>query len=66
MTPGARRAIACLGIVVFLCIYVWLAIELEPFVPDHWLAQLVYFGVVGISWGFPLYPLLSWSKKGSE
>lgn len=66
MKPGARRAIASLGIVIFLGFYVWAAITVSEFVPDHWLAELVYFAVVGISWGFPLYPLLQWSKKGSE
>lgn len=66
MKPAARRAIASLGIVVFLAVYVWAAIGLSQFVPRHWLAQLLYFGIVGFSWGFPLYPLLQWSKKGSE
>lgn len=66
MKPGARRAIASLGIVAFLVLYVWAAIALSIFVPDHWLAELLYFGIVGISWGFPLYPLLQWSKNGSE
>lgn len=58
----ARRAIASVGIVVFLIFYVWLVIAIGERVPNHWLAQLLWYGVAGTAWGVPLLPLLSWSE----
>lgn len=66
MKPSARRAVASAGIVLFLIFYVWLAVTLAEFVPDHPLAQLAYYAVAGLGWGFPLYPLLSWAKRGGD
>lgn len=57
-----RRAIASVGIVVFLAFYVWLVIAIGAHVPDHPLAQLLYFGVAGTLWGVPLLPLMSWAE----
>jgi hypothetical protein len=57
-----RRAIASVGIVVFLAFYVWLAIFVGERVPDHPLATLLYYAVAGTAWGLPLLPLLSWAE----
>lgn len=58
----ARRAIASLGIVVFLVFYVWLVIAIGTRVPDHPLATLAFYGIAGTAWGIPLLPLLSWAE----
>ena len=60
----ARRAIASVGIVVFLGFYVWLVIAIGGRVPDHPVAQLLYYGIAGTAWGVPLLPLLSWAEGG--
>ncbi len=57
-----RRAIASVGIVVFLGFYVWLAIAIGAHVPDHPLATLLFYAVAGTAWGIPLLPLLSWAE----
>ncbi|MES2862267.1 MAG: DUF2842 domain-containing protein [Pseudomonadota bacterium] len=57
-----RRAVASIGIVVFLGFYVWLVIAIGARVPDHPLATLLFYGVAGTAWGFPLLPLLSWAE----
>ena len=62
MGPRTRRAIASVGIVVFLTAYVWAAISLGARLPDHPLLHLLFYGVAGTAWGIPLLPLLSWAE----
>jgi hypothetical protein len=62
MGPRARRAVAMVGIVVFLTIYIWAAISLGALLPDHPLVHLLFYGIAGTAWGIPLLPLLSWAE----
>jgi hypothetical protein len=57
-----RRAIASVGIVVFLVFYVWLVIAVGARVPDHPVATLLFYGLAGTLWGVPLLPLMSWAE----
>lgn len=57
-----RRALASLGIVLFLTFYIWLVIAIGTRVPDHPLAILAFYGIAGTAWGIPLLPLLSWAE----
>jgi hypothetical protein len=66
MNPRLRRAIAAVGVLVFLTLYVWGVISLSPFIPEVWWAQLLYFGIAGTAWGVPILPLLTWAEKGGE
>lgn len=58
-----RNLLGGIAILVFLLVYAWAAIAIADFVPGHWLAQLLYFGIVGLAWGIPLFPLLSWMSR---
>ena len=58
----ARRAIASVGIVVFLTLYVWLVIAIGAHLPDHPVATLLFYGLAGTLWGVPLLPLMSWAE----
>jgi len=58
----SRRALASLGIVLFLIFYVWLVIAIGTRVPDHPLATLAFYAIAGTAWGIPLLPLLSWAE----
>ena len=58
----ARRAIASVGIVVFLVFYVWLVVAVGAHVPDHPVATLLFYGLAGTLWGVPLLPLMSWAE----
>lgn len=62
MSLRARRAVASVGILVFLAFYVWLVIAVGARVPDHPLATLVFYGLAGTLWGVPLLPLMSWAE----
>jgi len=55
-----RNLLGGIAILAFLAAYALAAIVVADYVPGHWLAQLLYFGVVGTAWGLPLIPLLSW------
>lgn len=66
MNPRLRRAIAAIGVLVFLTVYIWGVISLAPFIPEAWWAQLLYFGIAGTAWGVPILPLLTWAEKGGE
>ncbi|OYX56884.1 MAG: hypothetical protein B7Y86_09015 [Brevundimonas subvibrioides] len=58
----ARRAIASVGIVAFLVLYVWGVIAIGAHVPDHPVATLLFYGLAGTLWGVPLLPLMSWAE----
>jgi uncharacterized membrane protein len=66
MPPRARRAVAALGIVIFLGIYVWAAIFIADRLPDTAWIDALYFIVVGTAWGVPLLPLLKWAEGGRK
>ena len=60
MSPRLRKFIGMFGILGFCTAYVVLIITLGGLLPDHWLARLVFYGVAGTVWGFPLFPLFRW------
>jgi len=63
MNPRARRALAALGVILFLTFYVWTVIAVGRFVPEVWWAQVLYFAVAGLAWGVPILPLIRWAEK---
>ena len=58
-----RNIVGGLAILAFLAAYIWLAVAIGDHLPDQWAVRLVYFAVVGIGWGVPVIPLLSWMSK---
>lgn len=66
MGPRMRKALASIGIIAFLAVYVWAVVALARFVPDVWWAQVLYFAVAGLSWGVPVLPLIAWAERGGR
>ena len=64
MNQRARKALGGVGILVFLTAYVVLAVTVAGYLPDNKAIELIYFVVVGVAWGAPLIPLLTWMDKG--
>ena len=64
--PRLRSAVATVGVVGFLTVYVWGVVTLADHVPDVFLLKLIYFAVAGTAWGLPLLPLLSWAGRGPK
>ena len=63
MAPRTRRAVASLGMVVFLGVYVWAAIAEADLLPESRLIDALYFVIAGTAWGLPLFPLIKWAER---
>ena len=63
MSPRLRKFIGMIAILAFCTAYVVLAVTVGEHVPQHWAAQGLFYGVVGIVWGFPLFPLIRWMNR---
>ena len=63
MSPRLRKFIGMIAILAFCTAYVAAAIAIGTHLPDHWAARLAFYGVVGIVWGVPLFPLIRWMNR---
>ncbi|MBX9574210.1 MAG: DUF2842 domain-containing protein [Caulobacteraceae bacterium] len=63
MAPRTRRAVASLGMVVFLGVYVWAAIAVADLLPESRVIDALYFVIAGTAWGLPLFPLIQWAER---
>jgi hypothetical protein len=64
MSARLRKLIGLAGILAFLAAYVVVVSKVADHVPRHWAAQLAFFVVVGVGWGVPIMPLISWMNRG--
>ncbi len=64
MSQHYRKLVGSVAILVFLAIYIGVAIVVAEIVPPFWAAKLAYFLFVGTAWGAPLIPLISWMNRG--
>ncbi len=64
MTARVRKLIGMAGMLAFLAAYVALVAKIADYVPKQWAVQLGFFVVVGIGWGVPILPLISWMNRG--
>jgi len=58
-----RRAIACVGIFVFLIFYVVIITSLAGFLHGGKITALIFYALAGTLWGLPVIPLISWSEN---
>ena len=63
MSPRLRKFIGMIAILAFCTAYVVAAIMVSERLPEHWAVRGVFYGVVGIVWGFPLFPLIKWMNR---
>jgi hypothetical protein len=64
--PRTRRAIAGVGVLVFLAFYIVAAIAISERLPNVAWIRLLFFAVAGTAWGVPLFPLFAWSERGGR
>ena len=64
MTARVRKLIGMVGILAFLTAYVVVVATLGDRLPKNWLVQVIYFGLAGVLWGVPLFPLITWMNRG--
>lgn len=63
MSGSARKLIGTLVLLPAICAYLAAAATLADFVPDFWLAKLVYFVIAGVVWAFPAKRLFEWMNS---
>jgi hypothetical protein len=63
MSPRLRRLIAAVAVLVFLVGYVWVVLAIGERLPRTPIVDLLFYGVAGLAWGVPLYPLLKWAER---
>lgn len=66
MTARVRKFIGGIGIVAFLIAYAAIVATIGGHLPDHWAAQVAFYGVAGLAWGLPILPLISWMNGGRQ
>jgi hypothetical protein len=64
MSARIRKLIGLVGILAFLTVYVVAVATVGDHIPKHWAVQVIYFGLAGVVWGLPLFPLISWMNRG--
>ena len=66
MTPRIRKLIGMFAILVFLFFYVSAAVTIADHLPKHPAVSLIYYLVVGLAWGLPLFPLMTWMNQAPK
>ena len=64
MTARVRKLVGGVGIVVFVVAYAAAAVTISGWLPQRWWAELPFYLVVGVAWGLPIIPLISWMNRG--
>ena len=60
MAPRTRKFVGIFILLPYLGAYMFAAAALAERLPDHWLADLVYFAAAGVIWVFPVMRLMRW------
>lgn len=62
-----RTAVGGLTMVSGLLVYIVAAVTVaNRYLPDHWLAELVFYPLAGFLWIFPAIWIIGWTKKDQE
>ena len=64
MTARVRKFIGLLGILVFVTAYAVAASKIADHLPKNIAVEAIFYLVVGLAWGLPLFPLIRWMNSG--
>ncbi len=64
MPARARKLVGGVAIVLFVIAYAALAVTVSGWLPKTAAVELPFYLVVGIAWGVPIIPLISWMNRG--
>lgn len=64
MTARVRKFIGGFAMLAFIVAYVWAATTIAGHLPDNGAIKLAFFAIVGMLWGVPILPLISWMNRG--
>lgn len=66
MGRRGRKAIASIGILVFVIVYAFVAAAIGRSLPDIWWLKLAFYAAAGIGWGVPIIPLIRWANRSNN
>lgn len=66
MNRSMRALLGSIVIIAFLTAYIWAAVWIGMRLPENAWIRLAYYPLVGILWGIPLLPLMSWLSGESS
>ena len=66
MPMRVKKMLGSLFIFLFVVFWILLAMGLARHVPPQWYWQLAFYAVMGLGWGVPIFPVLSWMERTSE
>jgi hypothetical protein len=64
MPARVRKLIGGIAIVSFVIAYAILAVTISGWLPKSPAVELPYYLIVGIAWGVPIIPLITWMNRG--
>ena len=64
MNARIRKLVGGVGLLVFIGGYIWAATAIADHLPEHGAIKFIYYAVVGLIWGVPVLPLISWMNRG--
>jgi hypothetical protein len=64
MTARIRKLVGGAALMIFLGAYIWGASTLSDHLPDSGAIRLGFYAIVGMAWGLPILPLISWMNRG--
>lgn len=67
MASRRRRIVGIAGLVVFVLVYVAIAMVVGAvwFIDVHPLVQLAYFAIAGLAWTLPAAAIIKWMRRGA-
>ena len=68
MQRRTRKFIGTIIIILFVCVYALVAMELAQarFIQDSsGFVQSLYYVIIGIGWVLPMLPLIAWMEKSN-
>jgi hypothetical protein len=58
-----KKMLGSLLICVFVLFWVVLSVGLANHVPHKWYLEVPFYAVMGLGWGLPVLPILSWMER---
>ncbi|RYG02937.1 MAG: DUF2842 domain-containing protein [Caulobacteraceae bacterium] len=62
MPLRAKKIIGSLAIFLIMIGWLVLTVSISGFVPRHWLAELLFYAIMGLGWCLPVMPVLTWME----
>jgi hypothetical protein len=62
--PSIRKPVGVLLILILIAVWALLVLAVSPYVlTTPWPVQAIFFTAAGVTWIFPLKPLLRWMER---